>query len=169
MNSVSVAISATILTADHDHCIAAWNGTLIQIWRRATTAAAAQKMSETARAFAASRRDEITILFIVEADSEVPGDQARKALKQFLSDIGPRTSCMVVVPEGGSFRAATVRSIGVALGVVFLRFPMKFAATVEEGTAMLAPHLPPGPAGAEGLRAAVTRLRADLAALDAKR
>lgn len=163
------AIPATILTLDRDHCIAVWNRTLIQIWRRATTAAAAQQMCETARTFAASQPDKISILFVIEAASEVPGDQARKGLTKFLGEVGPRTSCMVAVPEGGSFRAAIVRSIGVAAGAVLLRFPLKFAATVEEGIDTLAPDLPPAPAGVEGLRSAVAQLRAHLAEHDAKR
>ena len=67
----------------------------------------------------------------------------------------------VKVPEGGGFRSAMVRGVGVALTVLAPhKAPFKFAGSVAEGAQQLARFLPASAGGAEQLAAAAPEARA---------
>lgn len=66
----------------------------------------------------------------------------------------------VVVAEGGGFRAALVRGVGIALSTMMPhRVPFKFVSEVEEALALLGPHLSKAGRGVAGLRDALGKLR----------
>jgi hypothetical protein len=122
-------------------------------------------MSSTANRLLANEGGPVTCLFIVEASSPPPNDAARKELARFSRDIVPRMSLAVIVAEGGGFRAALVRGVGVALTTLMPHsVPFKFVNTVDEALALLKLHLSPTAGGAEGLRRALTEMRAQMPA-----
>jgi hypothetical protein len=165
-----VQTPALILAVDDDHCIAAWDRTLIQIWRRATTDRAASNMYTIARAFTAKHPRGANGLFIVESASEIPGAGARREFARFTQECVSKMACCAVVPEGGGFRAATVRSVVFGLGALLKpAFPYKFAADIDAATNLLAPNLSDGWGGREELRHAVTDIRARLDAPQLRR
>lgn len=155
---------ALIHAVDDGHCIATWDRTLIQIWRRATTEQAAANMCGIARTFAAKHRDGINSLFIVEPASDIPGSGARSNFTRFTRETAVKATCCVVVPEGGGFRAALVRSIVIGLATLLREpFPYKFVSDVDAAITMLGPHVDPLAGGRDGLRRALTGLRANIA------
>ena len=151
---------ALILALDDDHCLAAWDRTLIQIWSRATTEMAASSMCSVAREFTLKHPRGSSGLFIVENASAVPGAGARRAFSRFTRESASKMVCCAVVPEGGGFRSATVRSVVFGLGVLLKPSPYKFAADVDAATSLLAPNLSDGSGGRDKLRIAVTDVRA---------
>jgi hypothetical protein len=159
-----VQTPATLRELDADHCIATWNRTLIQIWRRGWTASAMAEARRIGRLFIAEQPQPIALLLIVEASAQVPSAPARKELGQFIEETASAMACAVVVSEGGEFRAAVVRAVKDSLQHV-MRGPgfYKFAATVDEAVDHMAPHLGPAPGGPEDLRQALTALRAQIA------
>jgi hypothetical protein len=155
---------ALIHAVDAGHCIATWDRTLIQIWRRDTTEQAGANMCGIARTFAAKHRNGINSLFIVEAASEIPGSGARTNFTRFTRETAVKAACCVVVPEGGGFRPALVRSIVIGLATLLREpFPYKFVGDVDAAIDLLGPHVDPQAGGREGLRRAVTSLRAKIA------
>jgi hypothetical protein len=72
----------------------------------------------------------------------------------------PRLASAVLVAEGGGFRAALVRGVGVALTVLVPhRVPFKFCSGVQEGLKQIAPALVGSPGGVLGLSAALDLAR----------
>lgn len=152
---------ATILTVDADHCLATWDRTLIQIWRHATTEAAAANMCSVARTFGAGHPDGATLLFIVEKTSEIPGAGARAAFARFTRETAGQMVCCAMVPEGGGFRPAIIRSVASSVATLLRQsLPYQFAESVDGGIKLLERHLTASPGGHEGLRRAVRELRA---------
>jgi hypothetical protein len=99
-------------------------------------------------------------LFIVERSSPPPGDDGRRNLATFSRDIVKRMSLAVVVAEGGGFRAALVRGVGVALTTLLPhQGNFKFVNDLDAGVRLLEPHLPPSSGGREALVAQVELLR----------
>lgn len=143
---------------DRDHCVAVWNRTLIHIWRHGTSVDAVQEMVETGRKLLATARGPVTVLGIIEKSSPPPEGAARDALARWSRDDVPKMALGVMVADGGGFRAALVRGVGITLSAVMKhRVPFKFVADVHEAAVHLAPHLPPG--GGEDLLAIVQHLR----------
>jgi hypothetical protein len=154
-------IRATVRAEDADHCIAVWNRTLIQLWRFATSGPAVSGMNRIARALLAEEGGPVTSIGIVEPTSDVPGAEARAELARFSRDFASRMALAVMVAEGGGFRGAIVRSVGVALTrLAPHKVPFKFVDTVEQGAMALAPHLPEATGGPSALMRAIAELRA---------
>jgi len=153
---------ATILSLDRDACVACWGNTLIQVWIKLTDEDVMKRTSDVARNFAAGQNGQITLLSIIERKSVVPTDGARKVRGQFFEDTSEKIVCMAIVPEGGELRSSIVRSVGVSEGLPVYRFPMKFVANTDAAIDVLAPYLTAASGGADGLRAAVTNLRAQI-------
>lgn len=152
---------ALIIADDADHCLATWDRTFIQIWRRATSERAVGNMCAAARSFAAKHPEGFNLLFIVEPASEIPGSAARAEFARCTKETVARATCAAVVPEGGSFRSALVRSIVVGLTTLLRQsFPYKFVDSLDAAIDLLGPHLSPAAGGRDALRRAVTDLRA---------
>lgn len=152
--------SALVRAVDDVHVVGVWRQTLIQIWRGAPTKALTLEANRIAEALVASSATPASSLFIVEAGSPPPDDETRKALAAFSRDIVSRMSISVVVPEGGGFRSALVRGVGVALTMILPHSSkFKFVNDVSGAVRLIEPHLSPGIGGAKGLLDATHELR----------
>lgn len=151
--------------ADANRCVGMWSRTLIQIWRHTATPAAVVELNAIASKLLAKPGGPVTCLFVVEATSPPPNDGARKELAKFSRDIVRQMALAVIVAEGGGFRAALVRAVGVALTTLLPHaVPFKFVNTVDAALVLLRPHLSQEAGGTEGLRLALAELRAQIPA-----
>lgn len=148
---------------DDNYIVGIWGTTLIQIWRGAATAKASAEVNRIGRELVESTPFPATSLFLVERGSPPPEDETRKNFAAFSRDIVSRMALSVVVAEGGGFRGALVRAVGVTL-TTLLPHSSKFKFVNDLGTAvrLIEPHLRPGIGGAEGLTAATEELRSKL-------
>src|SRR4051812_29303563 len=166
MNSAQLARGTpggVVRVVDDIHVVGVWGATLIQIWRGAPTKALTLEANGIAEALIASSSVSVSSLFIVEARSPPPDDETRKALAAFSRDIVSRMSISVVVAEGGGFRSALVRGVGVALTMILPHSSkFKFVNDVSSGVQLIEPHLKPGSGGAKGLLDAAQGLRAKI-------
>lgn len=137
-------MTASVQDIDEDHCVATWDRILIQIWRGETPVEAVTRLERIAQAFIADRSRRTSSLAIIEPTATPPSQEARAALSKFYRELSPDMGMAIVVPEGGSFRAAFVRGVGITLSTLAPRtLPFKFARTVSEASLLLAPHLSP--------------------------
>ena len=158
MNPSPSAPEIKSLTADH--CFAIWDRVLILIWRGEVTDEGVAQLTKTGASFTQSLDGTLACLAIVEATSPPPRETVRKQLAAFHRGLGARMPAQIVLAEGSSFRAALVRSVGVALSAISpSSLPFKFAATFEEAAALIAPFLSASAGGAVGLGVAVRELR----------
>jgi hypothetical protein len=149
-----------IRAVDESHIVAIWGRTLIQIWRGAPTGEASGEVNRIGREVVAAATFPATSLFIVERGSPPPGEETRRNFATFSRDIVSRMSLSVVVAEGGGFRGALVRAVGVTLTTVMPhRSKFEFVNDLSTAVRLLTPHLPPGIGGAEKLVAATEELR----------
>jgi hypothetical protein len=154
-----------IQAVDPDRCVGTWNRTLIQIWREVATPEAVVEMTSIADKLVAQQGDPVTCLFVVEASSPPPSDRARKELAKFSRDTVRRMALAVIVAEGGGFRAALVRGVGIALTTLMPHaVPFKFVNTVDDALVLLRPHLSTAAGGTEGLRRAFEEMRGQIPA-----
>src|SRR5262249_45293256 len=126
--------AAVVEALDGDHCVATWNETLIQIWRRATRDTAVIGASRITAEFVerAASRGPMTWLSIIERNSDVPTSRGRAELAKMSREILTRMKVAVAVTEGGGFRAATVRGVGTALTTLMPhRMPIKFVDGID--------------------------------------
>jgi hypothetical protein len=148
-----------VRTVDRDHCVATWDRVLLQVWRLSTTAEAIENLYTVTRAFMAQERRPISSLAIVESTSPPPSDAVRKALSKYYRELAPKMNAAIVVAEGGGFRAAIVRGVGLTLSMLApKKLPFTFLGDVNEAAQLLAPNLS-STAGAEGLLSAVQDTR----------
>jgi hypothetical protein len=132
----------TTQAIDKDHCVATWDRVLIQIWRAETPVEAVIRLDRIAHTFMAAEPRRISSLAIIEATATPPNHVARAALSKFYRELSPEICAAIVVAEGGGFRAAFVRGVGITLSTLAPRaLPFKFVGTVTEATALLAPYL----------------------------
>lgn len=152
-----------ILVVDDTYVLATWGRTFIQIWRGAPKASTTARMHELSSAFVASSSLPATSLFIVEAKSPSPDEASRKILAAFSRDVVGRMSLSVVVAEGGGFRGALVRAVGVALTTILPhRSRFKFVDDVATAAELLGPHLLAGSGGPEALLRVAAEARSKL-------
>jgi hypothetical protein len=148
---------------DDAHCVAIWGRTLIQIWRGVATGEAAIEMNRIAGAMVGADPFPATSLFVVEATSPPPEDVPRKQFAKFSRDIVSRMSLAVIVAEGGGFRSAIVRAVGVTLTMLMPhKVPFKYVGDLESASQLLDPRLAPGTGGAAELLRIVEELRAKI-------
>ena len=154
-----------VRAVDDVHVVGIWGTTLIQIWRGAPTNALTTEANRIAHEFVASSPIPASNLFIVEAKSPPPDDETRKTLAAFSRDIVSRMSISVVVAEGGGFRSALVRGVGVALTMILPHSSkFKFVNDLSGAVSLIEPHLKPGIGGARALINAANELRGKIGA-----
>jgi hypothetical protein len=130
--------------SDKDHCVGLWDRVLIQVWHYKTTARAIAELTLVARKFTVEAQAPISSLAIIERTSPPPHDQDRKLLANFYREFAPTMAMQIVVADGGGFRAALVRAVGVTLSTLAPRaLPFKFVGDVTDASALLAAHLSP--------------------------
>jgi hypothetical protein len=152
-----------IRVTDDAHVVATWGRTFIQIWRGPPTGATSAEVNELATAFVKAAPFLATSLFIVEAKSPAPDEVTRRNFATFSRDIADQMSLAVIVSEGGGFRGALVRAVGIALTTILPhRANFKFVNDVETAAQLLAPRLMPGSGGAAALVAVAEEVRAKI-------
>ena len=130
---------------------------MITIWHGAPSEATTADMNLITRSFISKASRPITSLMIVEPSSPPPNDLARKGLATFSRELVPKMALAIVLAEGGGFRAALVRGVGITLTAMMPhRLPFKFVSDIETALVLLGPHLI---GTVEGLRDAVGELR----------
>lgn len=153
--------AAQILVIRPNYCFATWDRVFLHIWRLEVTREALDELRKLGDAFVAESREPISTLSIVEATSPPPSDKLRAALAAFYGDLAPRTKEHVVLAEGGGFRAALVRSVGVALSAIAPKsLPFRFVSDIDAAAAVVSPHLSSSAGGAPALKEAINELRA---------
>lgn len=152
-----------IKALDDNHCIATWHNVLIQVWRGNTTAKAVTKLSMVSRDFMQRCPNRICSISVVERTSPPPDAEIRGKLAAFYKEHAPKMHIAVVVAEGGGFRNAIVRGVGLTLSTIAPRsLPFQFVGSVPEGAKSIAPHLPRPARGTSGVEKAVSDVRSRL-------
>lgn len=145
---------------DENHCIAIWHNVLIQVWRGSTTLKAVAKLSMISRDFMQRHPDPICSISVVERTSPPPDPEVRGKLAAFYKEHAPKMHVAVVVAEGGGFRNAIVRGVGLTLSAIAPRsLPFQFTGSVADGVKSIAPHLSRSARGAAGLESAISDVR----------
>jgi hypothetical protein len=146
---------------DEAHCIATWRQTILTIWRGAVTLPAAKQQSEICRTLYTDRNAN-TLLAVIEATSPPPEGPVRRELANWSSELAVNLKSVVAVAEGGNMRSAIVRSVGLALSIMFPhKVPFKFVSRVEDGVRFLVPHIA-AEDGKDALLDAIAKLRQEL-------
>jgi hypothetical protein len=147
---------------DTDHCITTWDRVLIAVWRYAATREAITGWGAISRAFHAEQPQgrKYCSISIVERTSPPPGEHVRGDLSRFYRELVPQVHEAIIVPEGGGFRAAMVRGVGVALSTLAPRaLPFKFVESIQSAATLVGPHLSPTAGGVSRLVSAVDATR----------
>ncbi len=148
------------LTVDENHALATWDRVLIQLWRGPVTQFAASNLRVQTRKFQDQSQVPICSLAIVEPTSPAPADELRRDLSSFYRENAQKMVKQVVVAEGGGFRAALVRGVGIALSTLAPQMlPFKFVSSVGEAATVLEPHLSSRAGRAKGLLNAIDVMR----------
>jgi len=155
--------AVVILLRDPACCFASWDNVLIEIWRFAPAPHLVSEKNRIAREFIAKCPARVCSVSIIEPTSPPPNDRARAELAKFSSEIVPQMALAIIVAEGGGFRAALIRGVGITLTALMPhRIPFKFVTDVAEAVALIVPHLSTAPGGARGLQHAVEEVRRQL-------
>lgn len=110
-------------------------------------------MNRIANAFIDTSSVPASSLFIVEGTSPPPEQETKKNFATFSRDIVARMSIAVIVSEGGGFRGAIVRAVGLTLTTIMPhRSRFHFVNDVPAAAELLAPHLQAGGRAAELVR-----------------
>ena len=154
-------LAAHVLLQDADACIATWHQTVVCVYRGPASLAHVALASKHCRAMVERNQGPATYFSIIERSSPAPTDEVRRVLAAWSRDVVSKMAAAVIVAEGGGFKNALVRGVGVALTALAPhRVPFKFSASSEEGVQLLSPHLPAEHGGAAGLQFAVDEVRA---------
>jgi len=154
-------IRARIIAQDADHFVATWHETVISVFSGAATLQNVLDISKACKALLDAGRGAVTYLSVVERSSPAPTETVRAELATWSRDIVTKLALAVMVAEGGGFKNALVRGVGVALTLLAPhKVPFKFAGSVEEGAALLAPLLPAEAGGVAELISVIAEERA---------
>ena len=134
-----------IRALDENHCIATWDNVLIQVWHGEATVHGVASLIEAAQDLTARKASTpLGLAFVVERTSPVPTDQVRVLMSAFFRDLSPNFTHRFVVAEGGSFRRALVRSIGVDLSNLGPEpIPFRYTESIQQTAELIAPVLSP--------------------------
>jgi len=163
-NNVRPMTKLVVHVADHAHAVGEYGNTLIQVWRGAPTPEGSAEVNRWAEALTSRAPNQETCsLWVVEPSSSPPDAGTRANLARFGKEIAPRMAMAVVVAEGGGFRSALVRSVGVALTrLIPHTAAFRFTNDVAAAIALLRPHLADPVNGGEALQKAVFELRSKI-------
>jgi hypothetical protein len=120
---------------------ATWHDVLINIQRGNATTLTPHNIQRAAEALLLTHQ-QFVLLIVVEPQAPPPAAQIRKRLSDFLASRRSNILRTFVVAEGGGFRAAIVRGVGVALSLLAPKaLSFTFCDSVEQVAAALAPAL----------------------------
>jgi hypothetical protein len=158
-----VGSTLDILVVERGYCLATWDRVFLLIWRTEITVEAMKRLHKLGAEFVRTSSYPVCTLSIVEPTSPPPRDQLRGQLAAFYRNIMRDAPQHVVVAEGGGFRGALVRSVGLALSAIAPKsLPFRFASGIEEAARLLRPHLSPASGGAVSLQQALEEMRGNL-------
>jgi hypothetical protein len=153
-------VAARIVAHDADYCLATWHQTVISIFRGPASVEHVASISKQCRALLDSGNSSVTYLSVIERSSPAPSEPVRRELAHWSRDVVSRLSAAVLVAEGGGFKNALVRGVGVALTMLAPhKVPFKFASTVAEASELLARFIPDNAGGPAEVARAVTEVR----------
>lgn len=152
-----------ILAKHRGFCVGVWNMTVVHLWEGPPTLADARVMVRACEKLLDEGHRNVTTIGIVARKSPPPEPEVRKVLAHWSQHVVSRMAGAVLVAEGGGFRAALVRGVGLALTTFAPhKIPFQFFDNVDSAIAALAPHLAPSSGGPVGLARAIRDLRAEL-------
>jgi hypothetical protein len=153
-----------VTESDSHHALGATRGLVIAVWRRETRLDALDKLSALI-AERAEQDSSLALLQVVESNAVPPESAVRAALSALLRRHDQQLSCSAVVFEGEGFRAAALRGVVTAIGLLSRpRFPHEVFATPLAGIQWIAKqHASRDPKWMDEAGRAVTALRAAIA------
>ncbi len=153
-------IPARIVAEDSDYLVSVWHDTTLTVFRGVCSLQHALTISNTCKALLAEARGDVTYLSVIERSSPAPSDLVRRELAAWSRDVVTKMKVAVIVAEGGGFKNALVRGVGVALTVLVPhRVPFKIVSNVDEGIALVGPFLPKQAGGTNELSRVIASLR----------
>ncbi|MET0794173.1 MAG: hypothetical protein ABW061_21810 [Polyangiaceae bacterium] len=154
-------VAARIWLRDTDACIASWQQTLFSVYRGPASVSHVALTSQHCRTLIERHPGSATYLSVIERSSPAPTEEVRRVLAVWSRDVIAQMAAAVIVAEGGGFKNAIVRGVGVALTALAPhKVPFKFSGSVAEGTQLLSRYIPEAQGGAAGLLLAVEEVRA---------
>jgi hypothetical protein len=160
MSTEQPRVAARIVAHDPDYCLAIWHRTVISIFRGPASTEHVASISKQCRALLDSASGGVTYLSVIERASPAPTEPVRRELANWSRDVVSRLNAAVIVAEGGGFKNALVRGVGVALTMLAPhKVPFKFASTVTEASELLARFIPDNAGGPAEVARAVTEVR----------
>ena len=136
-------VVARILHEDADAYIASWHSTVITVYRGPASLQHVTIASRHCRELVERDAGAATYMGIVERTSPPPTEGVRRALAVWSRDVVTQMAAAVMIAEGGGFKNALVRGVGLALTALAPhKVPFKFASSVTEGVQIIARFLP---------------------------
>ena len=164
--NVQPRLAAQVVLQDNAYSVATWHQTVLTIFRGATTLEHVAGISAVCQSLLVNGKGPALYMSVIERGSPAPTDLVRKELAHWSRDIVSKMAIAVIVAEGGGFRNAIVRGVGVALTLLAPHaVPFKFCGSVAEGADILARFLPKSAGGATELALAIAEVRARGASL----
>jgi hypothetical protein len=154
-------VAAQLVAQDRDYFVATWHRTVLTVFRGAPTVEQVTKITGVCKKLLANSQGDTTYLSVIERTSPAPTEPVRRELAHWSRDVVTQMASAVIVPEGGGFRSAMVRGVGIALtALIPHKVPFRFPGTVEEAAQLLARFIPESAGGAAELLLAVAEARA---------
>jgi hypothetical protein len=153
-------VAARIVAQDRDYFVATWQQTVFAVFRGVPTVEHVTSITAACKKLLASGTGDATYLGVIERTSPAPTEPVRRELAHWSQDVVSRMAVAVIVPEGGGFRNALVRGVGIALTVLIRHaVPFRFSPNVEEAAHLLARFIPASAGGVAQLALAVEEAR----------
>ena len=153
-------IPPRIVAQDGDYFVSVWHETVLTCFTGPITVQHASTISNACKGLLAEARGDATYFSVIERSSPAPNEAVRRELATWSRDVVSKMKLAVLVAEGGGFKNALVRGVGVALTVLVPhQVPFKIASSVEEGVSLLAPFLPGKAGGPAELSLAIADVR----------
>jgi len=118
------------------------------LWRKKPTADRFEVQRRCLQAAVKKRPGDTVFLCLVEAGTEPPDDNIRKASSTMITDLGQDLKAVAIVIEGSGFKAAISRTV--LSGIVFLirsPSPIKYFESAASGAAWLSQYVAIGNIG----------------------
>jgi hypothetical protein len=125
--------TADVVSVTSDSVVGTWQDVVIGISRRTPTFQTVEALRRATTNVFERSFTSVVYLLVVEPTSAPPGQELVKGLFQVLSSYRQSVSGYYLVAEGGGFRAATVRSVGITLSLLAPKaFPFTIVESVQQ-------------------------------------